>query len=113
MKNFESGTYIQHDFYKSFLPTKLSREWKIDDMELSKLLSDADREIGKLDMFSSHIPDIDMFIRLQVAREATDSSKIEGTQTHFDEAIKEAEDIPEERRDDWQEVQNYISTATC
>lgn len=109
MKNFESGTYIQHDFYKSFLPTKLSREWKIDDMELSKLLSDADREIGKLDMFSSHIPDIDMFIRLQVTREATDSSKIEGTQTHFDEAIKEAEDIPEERRDDWQEVQNYIS----
>lgn len=109
MKNFESGTYIQHDFYKSFLPTKLSREWKIDDMELSKLLSGADREIGKLDMFSSHIPDIDMFIRLQVTREATDSSKIEGTQTHFDEAIKEAEDIPEERRDDWQEVQNYIS----
>lgn len=109
MKEFKSGIYIQHKFHKSFLPTKLSRNWIIDDMELIKLLSEANREIGKLDMFSNHIPDIDIFIRMQVAREATDSSKIEGTQTHFDEAIKEAEDIPEERRDDWQEVQNYIS----
>ncbi len=109
MKNFESGTYIQHEFHKSFLPTKLSRKWIIDDMELIKLLSEANQGIGKLDMFSNHIPDIDIFIRLQVTREATDSSKIEGTQTHFDEAIKDAEDIPEERRDDWQEVQNYIS----
>lgn len=73
-------------------------------MDLINSLSIANHEIGKLDMFSNYIPDIDIFISIQVAREATDSSKIEGTQTHFDEVIKEKEDIPEERRNDWQEV---------
>ena len=109
MKKFEAGKYVKHEFHSSFLPSKLSREWIIDDMDLINSLSIANHEIGKLDMFSNYISDIDIFISMQVAREATDSSKIEGTQTHFDEVIKEKEDIPEERRDDWQEVQNYIS----
>jgi len=77
-------------------------------MEIIELLSQADRELGRLDMYSKYIPDIELFISMHVLKEATQSSKIEGTQTNMDEALLEKEDIPLDKRDDWEEVQNYI-----
>ncbi|MDQ5920882.1 MAG: hypothetical protein QG673_938 [Pseudomonadota bacterium] len=48
MKEFKAGKYIQQDFYKSFQPNLINRQWVIDDMELISLLGNADREIGRL-----------------------------------------------------------------
>ncbi len=109
MKNFKAGKYINQGYYKSFQPEQINRQWLLEDMELLELLSKADRQLGRLDMYSEHIPDIDLFISMHVLKEATQSSKIEGTQTNMEEALLDKEDISHEKRDDWEEVQNYIT----
>ena len=81
----------------------------IDDMGVVNLLSKADRVVGRLDMFSEYVPNIDMFISMHVYKEAIKSSNIEGTQTKIEEALLDEEDVPLDKRDDWAEVQNYIS----
>lgn len=109
MKDFVAGKYVKQGTYKSFQPEKIHRQWKIDNMEVLNLLSEADRQLGRLDMYSEYIPNIDLFISMHVLKEATQSSKIEGTKTNIREALLNKEDVSEEKRDDWQEVQNYIS----
>lgn len=84
--------YRQHGAFKSF---KSGRQ--------------TDRELGRLDMYSEYIPNIDLFISMHVLKEATQSSKIEGTKTNIEDALLEKEDIDIEKREDWEEVQNYIS----
>jgi cell filamentation protein, protein adenylyltransferase len=108
MKSFKAGTYVNQGFYKSFQPNPINREWKLEDMEIIQLLSQAERELGRLDMFSKYVPNIDMFIQMHVAKEATQSSKIEGTQTSIEDAFMNKDDVPLDKRDDWIEVQNYI-----
>lgn len=108
MKIFKSGVYISQGSYKSFQPTELCRDWNISNMEVISLLSKADRQLGRLDMYSEYV-DIEMFIQMHIAKEATQSSKIEGTQTNMEEAFLNESDIANDRRNDWEEVQNYIA----
>ena len=108
MKNFKAGIYINQGYYKSYQPELINKQLLIDNMEVLQLLSKADRELGRLDMYSNYIPNVDLFISMHVAKEATQSSRIEGTQTNIDDALLDKEDIPLDKRDDWEEVQNYI-----
>src|SRR3970282_2408425 len=109
MKNFKSGRYVQQGHYKSFQPNPINRAWVLDNMELIQLLGQADRELGRLDMYSDYIPNIDLFIRMHVLKQDTLSSRIEGTQTNMEEALLEKEDVDPDKRDDWEEVQNYVA----
>lgn len=108
MEKFKSGTYINQGYYKSFQPTHINRDWDINNIDVISLLSKADRHLGRLDMYSEYV-NIDLFISMHIAKEATQSSKIEGTQTNMEEAFLDKEDVAFEKRDDWEEVQNYIS----
>ena len=108
MHSFKAGNYINQGYYKSFQPNPTNRLWQIDDIEIIELLSKADRQLGRLDMYSEYIPNIDLFISMHVFKEATQSSKIEGTQTNMEEALLDRKHVSSEKRDDWEEVQNYV-----
>ena len=108
MKTFKAGNRINQGTYKSFQPNKINQEWKIENMEVLSLLSQADRQLGRLDMYSEYIPNIDLFISMHILKEATQSSKIEGTKTNIEDALLNKEDVNDEKRDDWEEIQNYI-----
>lgn len=79
----------------------INKEWTIESMVILNLLSQADRQLGRLDMCSEYIPNIDLFISMHVLKEVTQSSKIEGTKTNIEEALLDKKDLNEEKRDDW------------
>ena len=105
---FKPGQYTQQYHYKSFIPTPINESWTWSDPKLNTLLAEANLKLGELNAFSLHVPDIDIFIQMHVVKEATTSSRIEGTKTEVGEAVRRKKDVDPERRDDWQEVQNYI-----
>jgi Fic family protein len=109
IKDFISGMHKQQFQYKSFFPNPVNIEWQISDNNLIHLLSEADIKLGELNAFSQLVPDIDFFIKMHIFKEATTSSRIEGTQTNIVEALQKEENIDPEKRDGWQEVQNYIN----
>lgn len=109
IKDFKAGTHVQRYQYKSFLPEQINREWTVSDPRINKLLEETNMRLGELNAFSDIVPDVDLFIRMHVVKEATMSSRIEGTQTHIDEAVLKENDIQPEKKDDWREVQNYIT----
>jgi len=111
IEEFKSGEYIRQYQYKSFSPTKVNESWTWEDGKINTLLAEANRKLGALDAFSLYVPDIDIFVEMHIAKEATKSSKIEGTQTKIEEILKKASEIAPERRDDWQEVSNYIEAT--
>ena len=108
LKDFNSGKHTKQLEYKSFSPEKINHEWIISTPEVNKLLAEANRLIGELNAFSQIVPDVDFFITMHILKEATTSSRIEGTKTNMEEALVKEEDINPEKRDDWAEVQNYI-----
>jgi len=108
LQDFNSGKYVKQIEYKSFSPEKIYHSWIISSPEINKLLAEANRFIGELNAFSQIIPDVDFFISMHILKEATTSSRIEGTKTNMEEALINEQDIKPEKRDDWAEVQNYI-----
>ena len=109
IQGFKAGTFKQGYKYRYFMPEKLNHEFSWHDSAISTLLEQASLHLGELNSFSSLVPNLDMFIIMHIFNEAVISSRIEGTRTNIEEAMREQSDVDPEKRDDWQEVHNYVN----
>lgn len=111
LEEYKSGEYVKMNDYKAFIPSKINFNWEWDDTKLDKLLAEANRQIGELNAYSLLIPNVDLYIKMHVKIEANKSSRIEGTRTTVEEDLLDVTDINPEKRDDWEEVQNYVKAT--
>ena len=107
-EEFKSGTYKNQFQYRSFLPSKINHQWTWDDPRINLLLEKAAQTLGELNAFSRIVPNVDLFIRMHILKEANTSSRIEGTKTDIEDVVLDESSVFPEKRDDWQEVQNYV-----
>ena len=110
INEFKAEHWERQYQYKSFLPELINLEWSVTDPETLTIMDEASRLLGELNAFSQLIPDVDFFTQMHITKEATTSSRIEGTQTNMEDALIDEQNINPEKRDDWQEVRNYIQS---
>ncbi|MEN6444806.1 MAG: Fic family protein [Candidatus Cloacimonas sp.] len=108
LENYKAGHFEKQSGYKYFVPNSINDEWVWKTPVINLLIEKAAIKLGELNSFARLVPNIDLFIQLHVTKEAVISSRIEGTQTNMDEALLPFEEVRPERRNDWQEVNNYI-----
>ena len=108
VEDFKAGYYEPAYQYQYFVPNGVNHQWNWRTPAINQLLEKAAIKLGELNSFARLVPNMDLFIQLHVTKEAVLSSRIEGTQTRVDEAMLPIEEVSPERRDDWQEVNNYI-----
>jgi Fic family protein len=108
MKKFVAGEYKQQQEYRSFTPSFVNNRFIWDNPQIDVLIEQARGLLGELNAYAELIPDVDFFIRMKIVKEARDSNLIEGTRTELDDVLLPQEEIDPEKRDDWDEVQNYI-----
>jgi Fic family protein len=106
---FQAGRKEQGLEYRYFVPEPVNVQWQWKDVQLGVLLEKASISLGELNSYARLVPNTELFIQLHVTKEAVISSRIEGTQTQLDEALLPEEEILPERRNDWQEVRNYMA----
>lgn len=104
-----AGLFVrQQSDYSAYIPNPLPPTPPLDiDRELLNLLSDADRKLGRLDGLTQVLPNPDLFVAMYVQKEAVLSSQIEGTQASFVDVLQMDFD-PEHKRNDVEEVVNYV-----
>lgn len=107
-----SGHYaLQPSGYRAFIPSSLPPDPAVDiDPEMQRLLSEADRALGRLDGSIQTLPNPDLFVFMYVRKEAVLSSQIEGTQASINDLLKaEAKVFDAEAPSDVDEVLNYVN----
>ena len=107
-----SGHFVkQLEGYTAFIPAPLPPKPTIKmDAELTRLLSKADRSLGRLDGATSILPNPDLFVAMYVRQEAVLSSQIEGTQSTLEDVLQyEIDAKGREQPKDIEEVVNYIN----
>jgi Fic family protein len=106
-----AGSYVkQVEGYRAFIPAPLPPEPPLAmDGQMTRLLSEADHALGRLDGVASILPNPDLFVAMYVRHEAVLSSQIEGTQSTLEDVLQfEIDAKGQELPKDVHEVVNYV-----
>ena len=93
ISDFQAGIFSNQFGYRSFFPEFINRNWEVSDPELLILLEAANYKLGELSGLSTILPDIQVFTQTYIAKEGTQSSRIEGTRTLIDETLQAEKEI--------------------
>ncbi len=94
--------------YKAYRPNSLPPSPEIEmDTEMIELLSKAHSALGKLDMASELVPNMDLFLGAYVRKEALLSSQIEGTQATLEDVLNPSIELS--RNLEVNDVVNYVN----
>ena len=107
MAQFNGNYQKSINGYKYFLPSKIDIDYHFSS-EVYNLCIKATAKLSELKAFSKFAPDVDFFIQMHISKEAIDSNKIEGTKTELDELYLDNELFSDEKKDEIEEVKNYI-----
>ena len=88
IENFKAGIFSNQFGYPSFVPEFINLEWNLTDPELLTILEECNFRLGELNGLSMVMPDSATFYKMYFAKEGTQSSRIEGTQTEMDETMQ-------------------------
>jgi len=106
-----AGRWVQQlTGYKAFIPAALPPDPPlIYGGMLQTCLSEADRNIGRLDALASMLPNPDLFVSMYVRHEAVLASQIEGTKSTLGDVLAfEADAQRDDTPKDVEEVVNYV-----
>lgn len=111
LRVMRSGEFVkQVGAYRAFVPKPIPPDPPVQmDQEMTFLLSEADRALGRLDGVASILPNPDFFVAMYVRHEAVLSSQIEGTQSTLQDVLEfEIDSRGEDKPKDVEEVVNYV-----
>jgi len=98
-----------HYFVPADLPPKIDFDW-----ESAKLLSRADSALGELSGLGRALPNPQLLLGPMIAKEAVQSSRIEGTQASLTDVLQNeaaaAAPVPGTKATDVRDVRNYITS---
>lgn len=97
--------------YSAFVPAKLPPDPPVVvDSEMQKLLSLADRKLGRLDGITQILPNPELFVAMYVKKEAVLSAQIEGTQASLVDVLNNPSHESNDRTyNEVSEVVNYVN----
>ncbi len=101
--------------YAAFVPAKLPPDPPITiDSKMQNLLSQADRNLGRLDGITQILPNPELFVAMYVKKEAVLSAQIEGTQASLIDVLNQQVDREhgEYSPDGVKEVINYVNAMS-
>lgn len=108
LEEYKSGMYTKINNERAFILTKIDYKWEWQDCDTSKLLAEASRLIGELNIYTKLIPEIDIYSKMWQKLEAISSCKIEGIETTLEDVLKQEIEAKTEKQDDIEEIKNYI-----
>lgn len=109
LEEYKSGHYDDCGDFKAFNPSFINHTWLWENAELNSLLAKANKELGALNTYSELVDNIDVYILMHIRVDANKSSKLEGTHTNLEDDMMNLEDVLPEKRNDVQEIQNYVN----
>lgn len=105
-----AGRYVSQPMgYRAYEPAPLPPDQPLVlEGDLPRLLSEADRALGRLDGSVLTLPNPDLFVFMYVRKEAVLSSQIEGTQSSLQDVLAAEAQLFDHVPHDVDEVVNYV-----